>query len=134
MRAHSSKYAEWKAICRTLSLGYQPQLAHDAPADRFQPGMVRPARRHRGVEPDAAQRGIGGMGLGLAIAPFAAPGDGQRDRGRIAVGDAMRRHPPPPPRIAGRARDATLPSPSPVLPRPVSRAAGVLPLLLAAGG
>src|SRR3546814_18457353 len=78
MRAHSSKYAEWKAICRTLSLGYQPQLAHDAPADRFQPGMVRPARRHRGVEPDAAQRGIGGMGLGLAIAPFAAPGDGQQ--------------------------------------------------------
>src|SRR3546814_15407314 len=67
------------------------------------------------------------------IAPFAAPGDGQRDRGRIAVGDEMRRHHRHQHRIAGRERDALLPALEAVLPRQVAMAAGVIAFMLGAG-
>src|SRR3546814_10947518 len=53
---------------------YQFELPRDPPADRFRPSIARPARRHFRIDTHAAQRGIGGISFGFALAPFATPG------------------------------------------------------------
>src|SRR3546814_19006795 len=67
-------------------------LPHDSIPLCLRARRVGTARRHRRVHSHPAQQGVVGMRLGLAIAPVATPGDRQRNRRRIAVGDEMRRH------------------------------------------
>src|SRR3546814_1783650 len=80
----------------------------------------------------AAERGVGRVRFGLAIAPFAAPGDRQRDRGDIAVGDEMRRHHGHQHRVAGAERHLLRIAPIFVLPRQVAVTASVIAFMLAA--
>src|SRR5690606_29826018 len=118
-----------KCLASTYA-GHSPQ---HSPCEGFGAVPSGPALRGLWIEAPLAQPCVEGAYIGLCKAPFAAPGDRQRNRGSWPVPDMVRRHDRNVDRVAFGQSEGLPMAGKLFAPRQFSRASGMIGLVNAVG-